>query len=83
MIRVEHFHNLTKQDIKQRIRKCKVTREHERLVCIKSSMEGLDVPMIATILCRDEQTIREWIHTFNTEGEIGLLRESPPGLKKN
>jgi len=45
-------------------------------------MKGLSVPEIAEMLFRNENTIREWIESFNSEGERGLKRESPPGSEK-
>jgi len=84
MIRVTSFHGMSSKDVKQRVRRSKDTREYERWLCIHFSMEGLTVPEIAKLLFRDENTILEWIESFNQKGIEGLERESPPGSgKKN
>jgi len=82
MIRVEHFHGMSTDDIDQSLRESKNSRDHERWVCIRSSIHGLSVSDIASILSRNEKTVREWIANFNLEGAKGLLRQSPPGQKK-
>ena len=82
MIRVVCVHGMTKNDVKNRIRNCKDHREQERWICISSSMEGLRVPQIASILHRNKKTIREWIGLFNQYGPEGLKRGHPPGKEK-
>ncbi len=83
MIKVERFHNLSINQINEKLRKSKDKREYERWICIKCSIEGLTVAFIAALLNRNEQTIRDWIVDFNRDGEKGLSRHSPPGQKKN
>jgi transposase len=82
MIKVTDFHGMSSKDIKQKVRKSKDTRQYERWLCIHFSMEGLSVPEIAKLLFRNEDTVREWIESFNREGIKGLERESPPGSEK-
>ena len=83
MIKVTNFHGMSIDDIKIRIRKSADVREHERWICISSSMNGYSVPEISNLLFRNEKTIREWINNFNLEGPKGIERDHPPGLKKN
>ena len=82
MIKVTNFHGLSSVSLKQKVLKSKDTRAYERWLCIHFSMEGLTVPEISKMLFRNENTIREWIESFNSEGERGLKRESPPGSEK-
>lgn len=82
MIKVENFHGMSQDDIKKKIRQCKDTRDYERWLCINFSIKGKNVPEIAELLFRNEQTIREWIESFNKKGVEGLERISPPGLEK-
>lgn len=82
MIKITNLHGISQEDIKQKMRQSKDAREHERWVCINSSIKELSPPEIAEILNRDEKTIREWITSFNLEGPKGIERNQPPGKKK-
>jgi len=84
MIRVEHFHGMSMEDVKQKVRQSKDTRIFERWLCVSCSMKGQSVTEIAGLLFRNEQCVRDWIESFNRAGPQGLERMSPPGQgKKN
>ena len=84
MITLTHFHGMSKEDIKLKIKESRHdSRMYERWISINCSMEGFTIPQIALMLNRNENTIREWISNFNTDGAEGLFRDSPQGKKKD
>lgn len=53
-----------------------------RLLAIAAIYEGKDRAEAALIGAMDRQTLRDWVHRFNTEGPTGLIDRKPPGVKR-
>lgn len=53
-----------------------------RLLAIAAVYEGKDRTAAAQIGAMDRQTLRDWVHRFNTGGPDGLLDRKPPGVKR-
>jgi transposase len=54
-------------------------RLRERYHSIVLLMDGKTCPEIAQWLYREEETMRSWVHAFNTGGLPGLERTPIPG----
>ena len=53
-----------------------------RLLAIAAVYEGKDRGEAARIGVMDRQTLRDWVHRFNTAGPDGLIDRKPPGVKR-
>lgn len=61
-------------------RQTKKVRIRERVqIILLAAEQGMMAPEIATIVRRDEQTVRTWIKRFNAEGIKGLSDAPRPG----
>jgi transposase len=70
---------VTRDEVWRAFRRAHEVRLRERYHCMLLLMDGKTCPEIAQWLYRDEDTIRGWVHAFNTEGLQGLERELIPG----
>lgn len=70
---------VTRDELRRAFRRTHEVRLRERYHCMLLLMDGKTCPEIAQWLYRDEDTIRGWVHAFNTEGLQGLERELIPG----
>ena len=50
-----------------------------RLLSIAAVYDGMNRREAAKIGGMDRQTLRDWVHRFNTEGPEGLVNRKPPG----
>ena len=50
-----------------------------RLLSIAAVYDGMNRRQAAKIGGMDRQTLRDWVHRFNTEGPDGLVNRKPPG----
>jgi transposase len=70
---------VTRDEVWHAFRRAHDARLRERYHCILLLLDGKSCPEIAQWLYRDEETIRRWVHAFNTSGLAGLKREVSPG----
>ena len=70
---------VTRDEVWAAFRRTHDVRLRERYHCILLLMDGKTCPEIAPWLYREEDTIRGWVHAFNTAGLQGLERELIPG----
>ena len=55
---------------------------YRRLMIIKlSGTEGLSVPKLAKMFNLSDDSVRRYIHKYNTSGLEGLMPQSPPGRR--
>jgi len=52
-----------------------------RLLAIAAVLEGMDREEAARIGGMDRQTLRDWVHRFNTQGPDGLINIKPSGRR--
>jgi putative transposase len=57
----------------------KDANQARRLLAIAAVYEGMDREEAARIGGMDRQTLRDWVHRFNTHGPDGLINIRPPG----
>jgi transposase len=50
-----------------------------RLLSIAAIYEGMSRDAAARLGAMDRQTLRDWVHRFNTEGPSGLIDRTAPG----
>jgi putative transposase len=61
--------------------KVKDANQARRLLAIAAVYEGMDREEAAPIGGMDRQTLRDWVHRFNTHGSDGLINIKPPGRR--
>jgi transposase len=57
----------------------KDANQARRLLAVAAVYEGMDREEAARIGGMDRQTLRDWVHRFNTHGPDGLINIKPPG----
>ena len=70
---------ITREEVWRAFRRTPDVRLRERYHCILLLMDGRSCPEIAQWLYRDEDTVRGWVHAFNSGGLQGLERAPIPG----
>src|SRR5215472_2628477 len=53
-------------------------RVSARLIAIANALEGMDRASAARLAGMDRQTLRDWVHRYNTEGIAGLCNRPAP-----
>ncbi len=68
------------------LRKCAAqgsdASQSRRLLSLAAVYDGMDRASAAKIGGMDRQTLRDWVHRFNTEGPEGLIDRKPPGARR-
>ena len=59
----------------------KDANQARRLLAIAAVLEGMDREEAARIGGMDRQTLRDWVHRFNTQGPDGLINIKPSGRR--
>jgi len=59
----------------------KDANQARRLLAIAAVLEGMDREEAARIGGMDRQTLRDWVHRFNTQGPDGLINIKPSGQR--
>jgi transposase len=54
-------------------------KQARRLLALAAVYDGMDREAAARIGGMDRQTLRDWVHRFNTQGPDGLINIRPPG----
>ena len=70
---------VTRDEVWAALRRTHDVRLRERYHCILLLMDGKTCPEIAPWFYREEDTIRGWVHAFNSAGLQGIERELIPG----
>jgi putative transposase len=60
-------------------RTVKDANQARRLLAIAAIYEGMDREEAARVGGMDRQTLRDWVHRFNSQGSAGLINIKPPG----
>src|SRR5437879_2855634 len=50
-----------------------------RMLALALVLDGVDRKTAAESCGTDRQTLRDWVHRYNTEGLVGLRNLKPPG----
>ena len=59
----------------------KDANQARQLLAIAAVLEGMDREEAARIGGMDRQTLRDWVHRFNTQGPDGLINIKPSGRR--
>ncbi len=59
--------------------RCDDSNQARRLLSIAAVYDGMSRADAARIGGMDRQTLRDWVHRFNTEGPEGLINRTSPG----
>jgi transposase len=60
-------------------RRCRNADQARRLLSIAAVVDGASRAAAAKIGGMDRQTLRDWVHRFNTDGPDGLINRAAPG----
>lgn len=66
-------------ELRRLARASKDVRQSSRLLSIAAVLDGMNRTDAARIGGMDRQTLRDWVHRFNTAGPDGLLDQWSPG----
>ena len=69
------------EELRRRARRERHGRISARLIAIANALEGMDRASAARLAGMDRQTLRDWVHRYNTEGIAGLCNRPAPGRK--
>jgi transposase len=72
--------DFTAEELRRLARKTKDTTQSRRLLSLAAVLDGMNRTEAARIGGMDRQTLRDWVHRFNSEGPDGL-RDRPGGGK--
>lgn len=63
-------------------REAENTDQVRRLLAIAAVYEGKNRSEAARVGAMDRQTLRDWVHRFNTAGPVGLIDRKAPGAER-
>jgi transposase len=66
-------------DLRQLAAKARDANQVRRLLALAAIREGKDRDEAARIGAMDRQTLRDWVHAFNSHGPEGLINGKAPG----
>jgi transposase len=69
------------EELRRRARRERDGRVSARLIAIANALEGMDRARAARLAGMDRQTLRDWVHRYNSEGVVGLFNRPGPGRK--
>ena len=69
------------EELRRRARRERDGRVSARLIAIANALEGMDRASAARLAGMDRQTLRDWVHRYNTEGIAGLSNRPAPGRR--
>lgn len=75
VVRGEH----TSSELRRLATRCQDAGQARRLLAIAAVVDGASRMEAAKIGGMDRQTLRDWVHRFNTEGPDGLINRAAPG----
>lgn len=62
--------------------RCSDAKAARRMLALALVLEGWSREDAATATGMDRQTLRDWVHRYNTEGLDGLCDRKPPGVPR-
>src|SRR6195952_5958099 len=71
--------DLSASELRQASARSKNASAARRMLALALVMEGTDRTTAARSCGMDRQTLRDWVHRYNTEGLSGLENKPPPG----
>lgn len=74
--------DFTADDLRKLAAKRSDANRSRRLLSLAAVRDGLRRGDAARIGGMDRQTLRDWVHRFNSEGPDGLIDRKPPGPKR-
>ena len=66
-------------ELRRRARRERDGRVSARLIALANALEGMDRASAARLAGMDRQTLRDWVHRYNSEGIAGLFNRPLPG----
>ena len=72
-------HDLTARDVRVAAARERDGATARRMLAIALVLEGTDRKTAAETCGMDRQTLRDWVHRYNSEGLSGLHDRKPPG----
>ena len=69
------------EELRALARRSKTINQSRRLLSLAAVRDGMDRGSAATIGGMDRQTLRDWVHRFNTSGPEGLIDNWTEGPK--
>jgi transposase len=73
--------DLTASELRAAATKAKDVAAARRMLCLAMVLEGADRTSAAETCGMDRQTLRDWVHRYNTEGLPGLYDRKRPGAR--
>ena len=73
--------DFTAREVRGYAAKSKDAEQCRRLLAIAGVYDGMSREAAAKVGGMDRQTLRDWVHRFNTHGPGGLVNERPKGAK--
>jgi transposase len=73
--------DLTAADLRAAATRAKDVAAARRMLCLAMVLEGADRTTAAETCGMDRQTLRDWVHRYNTEGLAGLYNRKQPGVR--
>jgi transposase len=74
--------DLTAAEVRQQARSAATPDQARRLLAIALVLEGANREDAARSTGMDRQTLRDWVHRFNTAGPAGLVDRKAPGRQR-
>ena len=74
--------DLTAVEVRERARSAATPDQARRLLAIALVLEGANREDAARSTGMDRQTLRDWVHRFNTAGPAGLVDRKAPGRQR-
>jgi len=71
--------DLSASDLRQASSRSKSAAAARRMLALALVMEGADRATAARSCGMDRQTLRDWVHRYNSQGLAGLENKTPPG----
>ena len=81
MIGIELRNDYGADDLRALARKSRNGKQARRLMALAGVADGLSRTDAAAVGLMDRQTLRDWVHRFNTEGPDGLIDRKSSGPK--
>ncbi len=73
--------DFTAPELRRLAGKAKDADQTRRLLALAAVYDGMDRETAARIGGMDRQTLRDWAHRFNEQGQIGLINVKPVGRR--
>jgi transposase len=71
--------DITAADLRRASGRAKSARAARRILALALVLEGVDRATAARSCGMDRQTLRDWVHRYNTDGLAGLENRKPSG----